>query len=269
MLVPAVLLSAVVAFTCRMSQHAPLIAEMDAVNERLIADDDERQYFHGAYLRSTRAVMADADAGRFDDPEWAERWGLAFAQLYMDAFNAWEANDPTPGPWQVAFDVSRDPKIPPVRHALLGINAHINYDLPQALLAVITDDDFDDPDVMARRAADHAHVDSILVKRVPEEDQRIVTLEDPGDRNFVDGLMQPFNRAGTKKFLKEGRDKVWRNTSQLSAARRQGPEAYAAELAVLEGLCEERVADLVTPRYVIMRLARRGFGVTLPPRAGA
>ncbi len=253
-----------VALTGLMPEHAALVDEMAAVNERLMAANDERRYFHGAYLRSTRAVLADAEAGRFADPAWAERWGLAFAALYMDAFNAWEAGDPTPGPWQVAFEVSRDPSVPPVRHALLGINAHINYDLPQALLAVIADEDFDDDDLMTRRAADHAHVDSILVKRVPEEDRRIMELEEPGDRTFVDALMQPFNRAGTRRFLKEGRDKVWKNTIRLSAARRKGPPAYAAELAVLEGLCKERVADLVQPRYVIMRLARRGFGVTLP-----
>jgi hypothetical protein len=248
-----------------MPAHAALLDEMADLNERLIAERDERQYFHGAYLRSTRAVLADADAGRFADPDWAQRWGLAFAQLYMDALHAWEAGDPTPGPWQVAFDVSRDPGVPPVRHALLGINAHINFDLPQALLAVITDDDFDNDDLMARRAADHAHVDSILVRRVPEEDRRIVMLEEPGDRTVVDALMQPFNRAGTRRFLKEGRDKVWRNTIQLSAARRHGPEAYASQLAVLEDLCRRRVVDLVEPRYVIMRLARRGFGVSLPP----
>ena len=36
------------------------------------------------------------------------------------------------------------PACPPLRHVLLGINAHVNYDLPQALLAVISDDDFTD-----------------------------------------------------------------------------------------------------------------------------
>ncbi|MEA2024362.1 MAG: DUF5995 family protein [Actinomycetota bacterium] len=250
-----------------MSQHDPLIAHMEEIGERLIADNDERQYFHGAYLRSTRAVMEDAAAGQFVDPAWAERWGLAFADLYMKAFLAWERGDPTPGPWQVAFDVSKDPYVPPVRHALLGINAHINYDLPQALLAVITQEEFDDDEVMALRASDHAHVDSILVQRVPEEDKRIMELEAPGDRNFVDTLMSPFNRAGTRRFLKEGRDKVWSNTRLLNDARRQGPDVYAGELAVLEALSQERVADLVTPRYVIMRLARHGFGVVLPPRA--
>ena len=252
-----------------MSLHDPLITRMEEIGERLIAESDERQHFHGAYLRSTKAVMKDAEAGRFVDPAWAERWGLAFAELYMDAFDAWERGDDSSGPWRVAFEASKDPSITPLRHALLGINAHINYDLPQALLAVITDDEFDDDEVLARRSADHAHVDSILVARVPEEDKRMAAVEEPGDRTIIDNLMQPFNRAGTRRFLKEGRQKVWRNTRLLSAARRQGPDVYAEELANLAALCQERVADLITPRYVIIRLARLGFGVVLPPRSAA
>jgi hypothetical protein len=249
-----------------MSEHIPLIARMEEIGDRLVADNDERQHFHGAYLRSTKAVMKDAEAGNFVDPEWAELWAVAFAQLYMDAFDAWErGNDPS-GPWRVAFEASRDPDIPPVRHSLLGINAHINYDLPQALLAVITDDEFDDDEILKRRAVDHAHVDSILVKRVHEEDKRLASVEEPGDRTIIDSLMMPFNTAGTKRFLKEGRHKVWNNTHLLSSARRLGPDVYTEQLAVLEGLCEERIADLVTPRFVLISLARNGFGVSLPPR---
>mgnify|MGYP001822967268 FL=1 len=52
-------------------------------------------------------------------------------------------------------------------------------------------------------------------------------------------------------------------------ARRQGAGVYQEELAKLEALCQERVTDLVEPRYVIMRLATKGFGVVLPPRSAA
>lgn len=249
-----------------MSAHGPLVDRMEQIGERLIAENDERQHFHGAYVRSTKAVMADADAGHFVDNEWAHLWGIAFAQLYMDAFDAWEGGDDPSGPWRVAFEATRDPAIPPLRHALLGINAHINYDLPQALLAVITDDEFDDPEVLAVRAGDHAHVDSILVRRIPEEDKRMAQVEEPGDRTLVDRLLQPLNRAGTRKLLKDGRARVWGNTRLLSAAREQGPHVYQEQLAVLEALCRDRVADLVKPRYPLISLARHGFGVTLPPR---
>lgn len=246
-----------------MSIHGPLIARMEQIAERLVAQNDERQHFHLAYLHSTAAVMEDVDADRFVDSAWAELWGIAFAELYLDAFDAWEQGGNPSGPWRVAFDASKNSDIPPVRHALLGINAHINYDLPQAFLAVITDTEFDDPELMDRRAADHAHVDSILVRRVRQEDKNLKRVEEPGDRTIIDRLMMPFNRAGTRKFLKEGREKVWSNARVLSEARRLGPIELAAELSALETLCEDRVADLVTPRYVLVGLARHGFGVEL------
>jgi hypothetical protein len=236
---------------------------MEEIGERLVAENDERQHFHLAYLHSTKAVMADVDADRFVDSRWAERWGLAFAQLYLDAFDTWERGGDPPTPWTVAFRAARNPDIPPVRHALLGINAHINYDLPQAFLAVITDTEFEDVALMERRAADHAHVDSILVQRVRQEDKNLKRVEQPGDRTVVDRLMMPFNRAGTRKFLKEGREKVWSNARVLSQARRLGPAEFDAKLSRLEKLCEDRVADLVSPRYVLVGLARHGFGVEL------
>ena len=244
--------------------HASLIERMEEVGERLITDNDERQHFHGAYLRTTKAVLADAEAGKFQDPDWAHRWGLAFASLYMNAFEAWERGDDAPSPWVVAFEASRNHDTTPLRHSLLGINAHINYDLPQALLAVITDDEFDDEELMAMRASDHAHVDSILVARVPEEDRRLAQVEEPGDRTIVDSALRPFNRAGTRRFLKEGRRKVWRNTRILSQARRRGEVPYRQELSRLEELCRARVADLVEPRFVLISLALHGFGVDLP-----
>ena len=44
------------------------------------------------------------------------------------------------------------------------MNAHINYDLAQALLAVISDAEFDDQALLDRRGADHRHIDQVLLK---------------------------------------------------------------------------------------------------------
>lgn len=237
---------------------------MAEIDEKLIADNDERRHFHGAYTRSTRSVLAAAKAGQFVDADWTERWGIAFAQLYMNAFDAWEENGNPPGPWQVAFEASRDPDITPLHHSLLGINAHINYDLPQAHLAVISSEDFTDDSLIARRAADHDQVDAILVARVKQEDKLMELVEEPGDRTRLDRLLLPFNRMGTKRFLKDGRKKTWANTRLLNAARAESDDAYRSKLAELEALCEERIQDLVTPRFVLIHLARTGFGIELP-----
>jgi hypothetical protein len=248
----------------RAASIGELIEQMEQTQARLDAAGDARRHWHGVYRRGTVAVRDEIERGGFADPEWLERWDLYFAGIYLDAMDAWDAGSPPSGPWQVAFEATRDPRLPPLRHVLLGLNAHVNFDLPQALIGVISDDEFADPSVMARKYADHKHVDDVLVVRVGSEDREIAAAERPGDRSYVDRLLQPLNRAGSRRFLKEARAKVFANARALSAARREGPDALAARLAELEDLCRTRVADLRAPGQVILKLTVRGFGVLLP-----
>jgi hypothetical protein len=146
---------------------------------------------------------------------------------------------------------------------LLGMNAHINFDLPQALLMVISDAEFGDPALLARRAADHRHIDRVLGALVDSRQQVPGTA---GSRGGVrNALLARANRLATKRFLTEARAKVWANARVLAAARGEGEAAYRARLAELERLATARVADLAAPGPVLLRLAARGFGVTLPP----
>jgi hypothetical protein len=229
---------------------------------------DPRRFFLATYLRTTQAVRAELGAGGFEDWAWVERWDVAFAQFYLDALEADLAHGPVPGPWAAAFAPAglSGRGVPPLQHVLLGMNAHINYDLPQALLAVISDCEFDDAPLMARRASDHRHIDQVLGMLV---DRRQGLPDAPGSRPTVaDRLLAPANRLATKRFLTEARAKVWANTRALAGARRQGPAAYSDRLAQLERLSAARVADLTRPGNVLLRLAARGFGVLLPPEPG-
>jgi Family of unknown function (DUF5995) len=62
-----------------------LIARMAAALEQLQAADDQRQYFHATYQRTTMAVAAELKRGGFADGGWVERWDVGFANLYLDA----------------------------------------------------------------------------------------------------------------------------------------------------------------------------------------
>jgi hypothetical protein len=244
-----------------------LVARMEADLARL-PDGDARRYFHATYLRTTRAVAGEIDQGGFTDGAWLERWDIVFAELYLDALDADLGGAPVPRPWRIAFDTAAQrADLPPLRHVLLGMNAHINYDLPQALVAVISPAEFDDPAIRRSRAADHEHVDDVLLARVGAEDVELSTVS---RRSLLDRLLGPVNRAATRRLLTEARSKVWRNAVALDRARRAGPERYAAVLAELEVLCAARLADLTSPGQVLLKLARRGFGVVLPqaPPAG-
>jgi len=242
----------------------PIKSVVEAMKQRLDAlppELESRRAFLGTYLRTTSAVGDSIDQGVFEDGRWVEAWDVAFAQLYLEALDADLAgHGGVSRPWRLAFDAPAE--LPPLRHVLLGINAHINFDLPQALLAVISDDEFADPDLIDRRRRDHEHIDAILSGRVAAEDNE---LSASSPRALLDRLLQPANRWSSRHFLRESRQKVWHNTIELQRARVAGPDVYATRLAELEVLSAARIADLLAPGQVLLRLAVAGFGVVLPP----
>jgi hypothetical protein len=217
--------------------------------------------FLRTYLRTTEAVGSAVEAGVFEDPGWVEAWDVTFAALYLAALDADLRGDgAVPRPWRRAF--AAPAALPPLRHVLLGINAHVNYDLPQALLAVISDDDFADPVLLDRRRRDHERIDGVLAARVAAEDGELTRGQ---SRRLLDRILAPLNRWASRRFLRESRKKVWHNTVELQRSRVAGAEVHATRLAELETLSDARIADLLAPGQVLLKLAVRGFGVVLPP----
>src|SRR5215210_4055543 len=161
-----------------------LLDDMRERLERLPAQSSHLRAFLATYRRTTQAVGEAIDRGLFEDPGWVGRWDIAFAQFYMTALDDHLAKaGRIPRPWQLAFSAS--PDLHPLLHVLLGINAHVNYDLPQALLAVISDDEFADPTLIDRRRSDHERIDQVLSSRVSSEDAELGS----GGRTLLDRLL--------------------------------------------------------------------------------
>src|SRR6476660_1012798 len=166
---------------------AAVATKMQSRLEGLGPQDASLQEFLGTYRRTTIAVGKAVDDGLFEDPAWVERWDVAFAELYLDALDLHLSGGRPPRPWRLAFEAPSD--LPALRQVLLGINAHVNYDLPQALLGVISDDDFTDPAVMDSRRRDHERIDGVLASRVAAEDAELATQ----GRTLLDRVLQPLN----------------------------------------------------------------------------
>jgi hypothetical protein len=246
-----------------MTDEQTVDAVVQRMQERLDALPRElaqRRIFLQTYQRTTQAVGDAIRDGLFEDPAWVERWDVAFAELYLDAHDADREGrtGDVPRPWRLAFDA--DPSLPPLRHVLLGINAHVNYDLPQAMLAVIDKAEFGDQALLASRRRDHERIDGVLSSRVGSEDAAL-----GGARSLLDRVLTPLNRLGSKRFLREARVNVWHNVGELHAARVVGKVAYRKRLAELEVLSAAKISDLLAPGQVILKSAVAGFGVTLPP----
>jgi hypothetical protein len=235
-----------------------VVAKLQQRIDALPSDLKHRRAFMTTYQRTTQAVGDAVDAAFFEDPEWVVRWDTAFADLFILAHDADQAGGAVPRPWRLAFQA--DPELPTLIHLLLGMNAHINYDLPQATLSVISDQEFQDRVMIDKRRRDHERIDKILAARVAAEDHAI-----GGARRLLDRILTPVNRLSSRRFLREARQKVWINVVELQRARLDGPEAYNSRLAELEVLSAAKIADLLRPGQVVFRLALTGFGVTLPP----
>jgi Family of unknown function (DUF5995) len=239
-----------------------LVERMAALLAPLEVAGDPARFFLGTYLRTTRAVGAALEDGVFEDPVWVAAWDVDFAGFYLDALAAHRRDPATaPGPWRQAFGAA--PALPPEAHVLLGMNAHINFDLPQSMVRVIRDAEFADPAALGRRERDHERIDAVLAARVGAEDAELARAG--GRRTPLDRLLAPLNRGASRLFLREARCKVWANTAVLHRARVAGAEEYRRRLGDLETLAAARVADLLRPGPVLLRLAVHGFGVTLDP----
>jgi hypothetical protein len=101
-------------------------------------EGDGLKWFNWLYSQVTQSVETRIAAGGFASTAWLSTLDVEFAQLYFSAVAAFLQGRPCPGCWNALF-LCRDQRgIARIQFALAGINAHINHDLPQALVATAT-----------------------------------------------------------------------------------------------------------------------------------
>ncbi|MDP2315212.1 MAG: DUF5995 family protein [Pseudomonadota bacterium] len=147
------------------------LVALDTVATRLYAVGDARAVFPDVYGIVTRRVAEVIDAGTlFVEPGWIARLAGRFAERYFDALVPSLTGAAVPSDaWRVAFAAGRAGPRVPVRDALLGINAHINFDLAQGLADNIREAGHaHDPRMLARYRHDHDAVNDILRAATPE-----------------------------------------------------------------------------------------------------
>jgi len=98
-------------------------------------DADGLKWFNWLYLQVTQAVEDRVAAGGFTDSAWLTQLDVQFARLYFSALKSSLSGEATPTCWQALFDSRSDGAIARIQFALAGINAHINHDLPEAIVA--------------------------------------------------------------------------------------------------------------------------------------
>jgi hypothetical protein len=97
-----------------------------------IGTDSRIGYFAARYRQVALAVKRAIDDGVFDDGERMSRLDAAFANRYLEALHAWRSDGRPSRSWRTAYRAADDDRPVLVQHLSLGVNAHINLDLPIA-----------------------------------------------------------------------------------------------------------------------------------------
>ncbi len=119
---------------------AELSGALGDVGARYTARGSRLGYFAALYETMTRRVAAGVAAGRFSDGALMERLACHFAGRYLSAVAQHEAGDAPPRCWAVAFEAAERWRPVILQHLLLGMNAHINFDLGIAVAEVADGD---------------------------------------------------------------------------------------------------------------------------------
>ena len=112
-----------------------VLALMHALEETLPRRDGVR-----VFLRLYRAVTEDihalvGPAGEYGDPRFVRWLDVVFAGLFFRALRDLSKRPATvPKAWEPLFEARGRRKVAPIQFALAGMNAHINRDLPFALV---------------------------------------------------------------------------------------------------------------------------------------
>lgn len=141
------------------------IADVIAVLQNLDAllpSDDGLKWFNLLYLKVSEGVRDHAPVAGWEAPQWLQRLDVLFAHLYFDAIVNWQRNPKqTPRSWIPLFQARPRRDIMRIQFALAGMNAHINHDLPMALVQV-NGEKGDQPSRRSPEYRDFEYVNNIL-----------------------------------------------------------------------------------------------------------
>lgn len=218
----------------------PVAGVMAAQVAQWQARDDRRAIFLDCYLRMTHNMLVALVAGEFHDTAWVDRLLDRFAGYYFDALRAYEqTRATTPAVWRIAHNAAGRPDTLTLQHLLLGVNAHINYDLVLVVVELLQPE-WDELGEVERhtRYADYTHVNAIIARTIDEVQTEVVARATPA-LAALDALLGPLDEWATGQVIAGWREEVWRQAIAIltapdnatRAAHRDAVEAAALRRA--------------------------------------
>ncbi len=221
-----------------------IIAQMDRVIDRCIAQKSKLGYFAVLYRDVTERVRDGIAAGRFQDGARMERLDVIFARRYLDALSTfWDGQKPTQS-WLLAFQAARDRTPIVLQHLLLGMNAHINLDLGIAAAQVCPGSD------LQALKADFLEITLLLDEMIHDMETRIERVS-PWFR-LIDAVGGRTNEQLCGFGIGQARELAWMTAERLAAT---SPDQFDDAIAQQDQVVALLAHVIRNPVGLLMRFA--------------
>jgi len=230
---------------------------------------DHRGVFATTYLVLTQQLRKTLQANPhfFHDTRWLIYEDTVFANYYFNAVSDYQRGLPVPGAWKLAFDNARRGDDNAAQDMLLGINAHVQRDMPFVVATV----GLRTPSG-ATRKPDHDVFNKILNDAYEPVVEAIARRYDPAV-SVTNAKWDPLDDILGMETVKAWRENVWRNAERLVLAKT--PAQRALVVAGIEANATawaHAIADVQIPGYRRYRDAycahpSASIPMPAPPRA--
>ncbi len=165
--------------------------------------------FNHTYLVITRNVRQAVVADKFEHPTFLHNFDTRFAHYYFVALRSYVESKPAAPAWQSAFDAARGNEVSPLIAMSLGVNAHVNNDIPQVLV---------DTKASGIHLADYNLVNDIIKDSIYEVIEASLRRHN-GLVNPKNALLKPVFKKSMDIIVPRWRDKAWQHFQALQSGK--------------------------------------------------
>jgi len=197
---------------------------MEELLSQMEARADGRASFLRCYALMTKNMISAVADGAFEDPVWMRRFIDHFAEYYFIGLDQYE-NDATHAPkvWVLAHDTANRDSFSSLQKVLLGVNAHINFDLALTLADLLEHERAEKEERRwAERYSDYCLVNRIIGETIDSVQDQILEPGSP-TMKLLDVSMGRLDEWLISRLIRSWRDEVWdRACEMMDAPGRDG-----------------------------------------------
>jgi len=173
------------------------------------AAGDNRYVFLQCYAMMSSNMSRALAAGQFRDPEWVGALLHHFADYYFEALADYDCGDCRSRVWRHAHQVTCSRRLLAVQYLLLGVNAHINYDLVLSLVDVL-EAEWASLSAARRedRYRDHRHVNAVIASTIDAVQDEVIEAHTPW-MDILDRMLGRVDEWLISRLITRWREEVW------------------------------------------------------------